>query len=131
MARSATQFTIRNSGFARMPSQPKSTTCSSFGLTARRMSISLGPTYSEKWFTGPSLTAAPAKDTSFDSRGVERHLFRLARGGLAIAEGGYGDRSAPLRQERRHKVLVLDAGKRIVAGHRDWTVFSRFGCALF
>ena len=52
------------------------------------------------------------------------------RRGRAIAEGGHGDRGAPVRQERRHEILILDAGKRIIAGYRDRAVFGGFGRAL-
>ena len=67
---SLNQLTIRNSGLARKDSQPKSTTCSSLGLTRFSRSTSLGPTNRANWLVAPSETAAPANGAGFSSNVV-------------------------------------------------------------
>ena len=66
------QLTRRNSGLARIDSQPKSTTWVSFGLMLASRSRSLGPTNSSKRLapSADSPTATPGNAAAFSSNGV-------------------------------------------------------------
>ena len=64
---SLNQFTSRNSGFAKTPIHPKSTTCSNLGLMRFSRSTSLGPTNNSNLFNDPSDKATPGNWTGFSS----------------------------------------------------------------
>ena len=79
---------------------------------------------------GADVQREVVRRAAADRGAGERQLLRIARGGLAIAEGGHGDGGAALGQEHRHEVLILNAGERIVAVHRDGTVLGHLGSAF-
>ena len=98
---SLNQLTTRNSGLARIDSQPKFTTCSSLGSTLLEQVVVLG--------THEELEAVPRAIGDRHAGERRRLLERRAHG---VGERGHlHDRGAALGQEDGGEIFVVQAGE--------------------